>query len=365
MTCDLKIRHRKDTTIENPQDGCSILLSIERILLPWAMVLRMLPQYRCLVLLLLYFVVLWTPSPAACFAVHWGRPPPNRRPSILRTENTPSGDETAEITEIVVHKVKETIGHTGAMTTLYVLVERFVERMERFRSIERVTERTLERMGERSWERFGERVGERSLERFGERSLERFGERSLERFGERSLERFGERSLKRVGERSLERVGERSLERIGERSLERFLERRFLGLSLGRLALRLGRSLTIALPLFGGLFALYLFRGDVVRWQEERRQRIHRRPQNNSWKSSSTIALAFLFGTGATDFLDAVLHFWMAYGIWVAHHPHHIHDDWREIASIWCAVLSTVFAICGEICSHRSSIRQEHPATTD
>lgn len=279
--------------------------------------------------------------------------------SLLRRNST----ETPEINEIVVHKVKETVSHTGVITTLHIIVERFVESMERFseHTLERVTERTLQRSAERSWER----VGERTLERVGERTWERSGERVLERVNERALERFsermGERMWERVGERALERTGKRTLERGGERALNRFLERRFLGLSLGHLAVRLGRGLTIALPLFGGLFALYLFHGDILRWQDERlklkacvdmNDSEHLGPQRYSW--SATAALALLLGAGITDFLDAMLHFWMSYGLWVAHHPHCAHD-WKE-TTIWvCAILSTIFAICGEIFSHQNS----------
>jgi hypothetical protein len=360
-------------------------------------------EKRCCYLVVLIFIELARPHAVSCFAVRsqWDRQYMGRfhdrltvpivrpylantnedpfRSEILRIEERNNNTESSEIAEIVVHKVKETVSHTGVIATLHIIVERFVEGMERFseRTLERVTERSLQRSAKRSWERVGERaleqVGERTWERSGERVLDRVNERALERFGERMGERVGERSLERAGKRTLEQAGERTLERAGERTLNRFLEQRLLGLPLGRLVVRFGRGLAVALPLFGGLFSLYLFHGDIVRWYDER-QKIktficmnwnetnRSQPELYSLSTSGAAALAFLLGTGIVDFLDAALHFWMAYGLLLAHNPHSAHD-WRE-RGIWiCAILSTIFAICGEIFSHQNSVARRNASS--
>ena len=281
----------------------------------------------------------------------------NRTHSVVPISKT-----TEDITNIVLHRVKETVSHTGTLTSLRIIAEQFI------RQLERVSERTFERIGERSTERTMKRATERTLERMTERTYERVGERVIERFGERVLERAGERVVERTGERSLERVGERVLDQVGKKALIKQSEKKvlyttifkvrttLLGKSLSRSAIRIGRTLTIALPLLGGLFALYLFQADVQRVQEERR--IHplrsRKEEGQEPRSLNMIEVSTLLlfiSTGLIDLLDALVHFWIAYGLFISHSGSSSHYVMEQI-SICCAILSTLCAVFGEVCSY-------------
>ena len=282
--------------------------------------------------------------------------------------------------------------------------ERVLERAGE-RSLERASQRAVEQAGERSLERASEKAGERMLERASERALERTseqaGERMLERAGERGMERVADafvsqpsKSVKKrllpwlMGQRraqsSMEHAVEktvvgaelRSLEAVGERAVEKTIggRRLLLGISTERIAARIGRGLTIALPVAGGIFAFYLFRSDWQRWKLElsalsaasqgadnsdiaasastitkRRRQIIRPP---------SLALILFGGAGVADLLDAVLHFFIAVGLFFVTH-HHDQIVWAENLSMGCAVVSTLTAVLGEIASHRSRTKQQ------
>jgi hypothetical protein len=277
--------------------------------------------------------------------------------------------KTDEITDIIVHKVKESMSHTGTMASIQMIIEQFLRQMERVseRTIERATERTMERVGKRSVER----AAERSLERVGERTFELIAERSVEQFGERTVERAGTRVLDRVGERVFERASERTLNQVGKKALIKqsnkkailTLINRFktpmMGKSLTRGTIRICRGLTIALPVLGGLFALYLFLSDIQRWQEEYRKQQQTIDNKISCRSTEqknilSVALATLIlfvGAGVTDLFDAIIHFRIAYGLLVSHHSAFSHHLMEQI-SFYCAIVSTLLTIGGEACSY-------------
>jgi hypothetical protein len=280
----------------------------------------------------------------------------------------PTSKKSEEITNIVIHKMKETVSHTGTFTSLRMIGEQFARQLELF------SERTFERIGERTAERTMKRATERTLERVAERTYERVGERAIERTGERVLERTGERFVERTGERALERVGERVLDQVGKKSLIKQSEKKLLNASifkvrrvlLGKSAIRVGRTLTIALPLLGGLFALYLFQSDVQRMREERRKQlfpplyggkkdIH---MNRSLNLMAVSALLLFISTGLIDLLDAIVHFWIAYGLLISHYGNSSHHMMERI-SMCCAIFSTIFAILGEVCSYLSRNRSD------
>jgi len=246
---------------------------------------------------------------------------------------------------------------------------------------ERVTERALERTGETTVERSMEVLAERSAQKAAERALERTGEATAERISKQAAKKSVEHSLERSGEHVaeelverlveqsskstlLQRSGERAVEHVLEQSSERAVEqtgRRLLGISTERIAARIGRGLAIALPIAGGVFAFYLFRSDYHRLREElmaqhdtrtlwSRQRRRRVP---------SLALLLFGGAGVADFLDAILHFVIAFAFITsaaaASHGGHSHimvvaEEW----SMGCAVVSTVAAVLGEIASRRS-----------
>lgn len=290
-----------------------------------------------------------------------------------------SSKRSEEITNIVVDKMKETVSHTGTFTSLRMIAEQFA------RQLERVSERTSERAMKRATERTLERVAERTYEKVGERAIERAGERVLERTSERLVERTGERLAERTGERALERVSERVLDQVGKKSLIKQSEKKILnasinkirrtlfGKSLSRSAMRIGRTLTIALPLFGGLFALYLFQSDVQRVQEERStQRFTpteagAKDDTHKHRSMNLIAISALLlfiSTGLIDLLDAIVHFWIAYGLFISHHGSSSHHLMEQI-SMCCAIFSTICAIFGEVCSYLNRKKNENDSSRD
>ena len=215
--------------------------------------------------------------------------------------------------------------------------ERIVEHMG-----ERAVERSTQRAGREALEKWGERAGEKALERLGEQASERVLERSSERALEAASERATERIFERSGERALERAGERSTERLFEHSGERALER--ASETSARVTMRVGRGLMIALPVLGGFFAFYLFRSDYKRWREEKK---FLATLNKSFHLPSM----FFVGAGAADFFDAFLHFGIAYGL--VTHLSHGQVAIFERLSILCAIVSTLFAVLGEIVSLR------------
>jgi hypothetical protein len=274
-------------------------------------------------------------------------------------------------------------------------VERIVERAGEHTG-ERIVERAAEHLGESLAPKLGERLadlsGMRIFERTGERAGERFAERSAERLGESIAPRLGERVSESVGNQWIKRAGERSGKEIAERASERFsesvtskageriiesasesvmLERagehavassvshsmaaaRASGRAL--MLRRVGRGVLIALPVLGGLFALFLLRQDMSRAIAEwRSRRVKFTPSlrfgNYSWVLFASASFA--------DGLDAVCHFAIAYeacGGMMGHgHVSHL----LEAISLTCAVISTVSAVGGEVLS-----TAQHPRET-
>jgi hypothetical protein len=191
-----------------------------------------------------------------------------------------------------------------------------------------------ERMLGKTGERFGERAVKEGAERIGERTFKE----GAERVGEH-LALSGERMLGKTGERVGEHAvlsGERVLGVQSERALERLYERTFT-----KAIRRLGRGLLVALPALGGVFALWLYRMD------------HRR----AVLEKSFEAKYLFHGAALGDAIDAVCHFVIAYAVFKGWE--HSFMMQFEKCSIACAVLSTVFAVSGEIIGYRRAKREQ------
>eukprot|EP00977_Amphora_coffeiformis_P006916 scaffold1508_cov178-Amphora_coffeaeformis.AAC.24 len=320
--------------------------------------------------------------------------------TTVMTRSPPHDDEDHihDPIEAAKHQVEHRAKEKTGVEISRLLAERALEAGERFersaiKSAEHMTERAIkegaERVGERisqqSLSKAGERIGERAIKEGAERAGERIAEKSLskagERIGERSMkegaERIGERvalSGERILEKTREHIGERAAkegaervgehlalsgkrmlgktgERVGEhaalsgervfgiqseRALERLYER-----TLTKTIRRLGRGLLVVLPALGGVFAVWLYRMD------------HRR----AVVEKSFEAKYLFHGAALGDAIDAVCHFVIAYAVF---------EGWEhsfvmqfEKCSIACAVLSTVFAVSGEIISYRRVKREQ------
>jgi hypothetical protein len=284
---------------------------------------------------------------------------------VVEQSGTKAATRVAErVGERVVEGAGERVAEQAAKKAATTAAERIGER-----ALEQVGERVVEQMGTKAAARAAERVGERALvEGVGVRSLEQVGRKGAaaaavkasERVGERTLERAGERLLDQMGQkgsaqvaikavehmgevavkgvtRTTERIGERALEGVGERVLER-TGTRVVERSSERIVARLGRGLLISLPLIGGVFAVYLFQSDIHRVQEDLAER-------------GKMSLASFVLATVADFVDSLLHFFMAYSLFrgASHHKLIVAEE----LSLTCAVVSTVCAVLGEIISHR------------
>jgi hypothetical protein len=274
--------------------------------------------------------------------------PDNNNNATTTTTTSPKDDKSLE-------HAKHELEHRATEKGMFAVSKRTLEQLEK---AARAGQKVMERSGEKAAFRVGEKSalqsGERGLNRVGQNAAkhvvgERTAERLAERLGDRVSERGAQRAVGRAttgsGERLLERASESAVARMGHRSSERTASamaanlERWLGVSVKKVAIRIGRGLTIALPVLGGVFAFYLFISDYKRWKEEKKM------------SRFSMPLVLFYGAGAADLMDAVLHFYIAYALLanLGHDallvPEHL--------SVGCAVLSTVFAVLGEILSHR------------
>jgi hypothetical protein len=186
------------------------------------------------------------------------------------------------------------------------------------------------------------KAGERAAEHTALSTVERTGERFVARAAETA-----ERAAERAAISAAERTGERFVARAAETG-ERVAER--AALKTGAIWLRLGRGLTITIPVLGGVFALYLLKSDIQRLREERQQQI---------KASSALFL----GAGVVDGLDSLLHFFIAYAL-LTHISHRVLVKAEEI-SFGCAIASTLCAVVGEIISLQIQKRRKRKELTD
>ena len=178
-------------------------------------------------------------------------------------------------------------------------------------------------------------------------------EHAGERAGERAVERIGERTT----ERSMARSGETALEHLGERSSKQSLERLF-GVTSKRMSLRICRGVMIALPVIGAFFAFYLFKSDYERYIEEKKYL----PTLSKPTRGSFLPLALFSAAGIADFTDAFLHFGIAYGLLLRFSHHRMVV--MERMSVGCAIISTLFAVFGEILSLRIRRLEQIKAAT-
>ena len=146
--------------------------------------------------------------------------------------------------------VRHQIQHRGTEKVSLALGEKITERMA-----ERISKRIAERGAERISERMAERGAERMAERGAERIAEKVAQRGAQRVAERMAERGAERAMERGGLRLWQRVTDSLIDRIGERGVARLL-----------------RGATLAIPVAGTAFAVYLCRSDLLRLRQERGQ---------------------------------------------------------------------------------------------
>jgi hypothetical protein len=112
-----------------------------------------------------------------------------------------------------------------------------------------------------------------------------------------------------------------------------------------RIALkRLGRGALISVPALGGVFALWLCRADIIRAREE----WNRKRSDLVWTTFILAALA--------DGTDAIIHFVIAYALLTESMGHH-QLMLVESISLACAIISTLFAVGGELLSQLKIIR--------
>jgi len=145
--------------------------------------------------------------------------------------------------------------------------------------------------------------------------------------------------------------------------------RRLFGISAERVAARIGRGLTIILPVAGGIFAFYLFQSDYRRWKQELQDSAiaHESPVSSATRfrlRRPSLALVLFSSAGMADFMDAALHFFIAF-LFVSSHGSHHHPYAMVVAEEWsmgCAVVSTVAAVLGEIASHRNQQKRHRRA---
>jgi len=254
------------------------------------------------------------------------------------------------------------------------------------RNTGRTGERFVERATERGLERIGDQVGKRMIdqtERIMEHSASKLVDRAVESSGNRMIRRSigtnSESIFNRVGRKSFQRQTERIFGRNGRRTGEHFLTKagdrtlihsmasstdrsvqramkvtgetllgsRVLEKEADRIVVRLTKGLMIALPAIGGLFALYLFKTDVDRFNEERPHRV-------------LPSLALFAGASIADLSDTILHFCIFAGL-LMHWSHH-RLEVIEKMSIGCAIVSTLCMVVGEIVSY--GIRKRKTQTT-
>lgn len=172
-------------------------------------------------------------------------------------------------------------------------------------------------------------------------------ERLLDQSSTRSMERSIERALE-VGERS----AEASLAKVASSSGTAVLERSLFTATGRRLALRrLARGAMIAVPVLGGIFAIYLLRSDIIRTRQE-------------WqRNRSDFTWIPFAGAGLADGADSLCHFAIAFSL-VTNLFSHQHLHFLESFSLACAVWSTVFAVGGEIFCQIKARNEKEEETT-
>jgi hypothetical protein len=70
-------------------------------------------------------------------------------------------------------------------------------------------------------------------------------------------------------------------------------------------------------------------------------------------------ALLLFISTGLMDLLDAIVHFWISYGLFISYSGGS-NQHMMEQISMGCAVLSTLCAILGEVCSYLNRNRNDN-----
>jgi hypothetical protein len=271
------------------------------------------------------------------------------------------GKRVADSTGQQLAKAGERAGERLAERTGERLSESFASKLE-----ERVVDSTVERLMERGGKETAERVatshlGESLAAKLGKRVAEPTGERWIERAGERTgkriVERTGERMTESMSSKAVASASERLLlERAGERQVASAVAHSVTSARAASRALmlrRLGRGVLIAVPVLGGMFALYLWRQDATRAIAEWKAEKVRRAQLQSSSNYSWLLFAL---ASCADAVDAVCHFGIGYMIFrgaLGHELSHL----LESLSVTCAVVSTACAVGGESVRRRKVAR--------
>lgn len=147
-----------------------------------------------------------------------------------------------------------------------------------------------------------------------------------------------------AGSRAKTKVAKRAGRSVAGRSAAAHHRRVLTSAPARRLVLRrLGRGVLIALPAIGGIFAILTFVADCDRIQEEYDNR----------RSIVTLASLLFIGAACADYIDTLCQMLIAHSLFV--HEKGAHLLLSESISTSCAFLSTLFAVVGEILSHRGA----------
>jgi hypothetical protein len=176
-------------------------------------------------------------------------------------------------------------------------------------------------------------AGGKSTLNLGKATAQHVSADFVARSSEQGVERLGQR----LSKQSLIRM-ERNLGKPVVTQGAKIASRRSSRLINRDAALQFGRACLVAVPVLGGLFTLTLFRNDINRAREE-------------WSLRAKPPSCFFAVAGLADFLDALLHFWIAIILITKAALSKMH--FAENLSSKCMVVSTSCLIIAEILSFR------------
>ena len=214
-------------------------------------------------------------------------------------------------------------------------------------AVSKVSRGTGKHMVEQVAKRRGPQLVSGAAERATGRAVKGIGARVVQKTKIRSGMKVAARASERIGERALEGAGDLFVDHATRGSPENIIGQagsRLVESHSERLVKRVSKGLIITLPVLGGLFALHMLKSDIERIQAE-------------WSDRARLSLGAFALAGAADLVDAVLHFWMAYSLFV--HMTRGQLVAAERVSMVCAVVSTSCAVLGEIISFRRTRRKE------
>ena len=219
-------------------------------------------------------------------------------------------------------------------------------------AVSKIYKGTGKRMLEQAAKKRGPKLASRAAGRAGKRALTGVGTRVVEKAKMRSGMKAAARTSERIGERALQGVGDRFLDQAS-RTMEApgtavgHTGKQLVERHSKKAVARLSKGLIIALPVLGGLFALHMLKSDIERIREE-------------WSDRAKLSLGSFALAGLADFVDSLVHFWMAYALFKQMVRSKLVA--AEHVSMVCAVVSTSCAVLGEFLSFRRSRLASSPS---